>query len=257
MADHPKTLISFRLHCAHALFWLDSDAVKKADWRLIAGGIDPYPAVRLEAKKRLRELHESAIRLWSGEPDVPEPPEMPDVNTLDWLRAVIFVKRLRQWVIPQIRKQAANTESVPVNPNVPAEPPITVMSWQEVAEKLERLRSQGEPFTTQRKLVTQIGGSSPGTVNKAIHNTPSLQAWAGVGEHKVVAAPKARSLNDVVTDRTAQSTEPDPAEEAEIREFVESADPETKGWFLAIPREAQLDYLHDPDRHPRILGRKA
>jgi hypothetical protein len=268
MVDPPKTLKGFRLRCSLALRWLDSEAVKNADWRPAAGGINSYSAVRLEAQKQLRELHKDAIRLWSGEPDVQEPPEMPDVNKLDWVRAVAYVKRLRQWVIPQDRKQqAANAERLPDSPNglsklpngsapvTDGEPAGIPPTKEQVAERLERLRSQGEPYTSQRELAKQVH-SSPATVNHAIQHTLSLRAWAASGKRRIAAQPRAQSLNDVVTDRAAQGREPDPVDEAAIREFLESADPETEGWFLALSRQDQLDYLHDPDEHRRILGRK-
>ena len=78
------------------------------------------------------------------------------------------------------------------------------MSWQEVAKRLEELRKQGEPFTSQRKLAKDLGCSAS-WVNKAIKETPALHGWA-----KRQAAPKAQSLNEVVTDRTAESREPNP-----------------------------------------------
>jgi hypothetical protein len=132
--------------------------------------------------------------------------------------------------------------------------PATGMPWQEAAERLENLRSQGEPFTSQQKLAKQLLCSSQ-TINKAIHNTPSLKVWANVEQKKSVI-PKAQSINEVVTDRTPQSQEIDPVDEAAIREFIEKADPETKAWFLALSQEDQLAYLDDPGQYPKILGRK-
>jgi hypothetical protein len=126
------------------------------------------------------------------------------------------------------------------------------LTWQEAAERLERLRAQGEPFTTQAKMADQLGCSSA-MINKAIKNTPKLRTWA---KPQTAAGPGAQSLSDVVTDRTAQSREPDPADDAAIREFVEGADPQTRAWFLALSTEQQLEYLNDPDQHPKILGRK-
>jgi hypothetical protein len=130
-------------------------------------------------------------------------------------------------------------------------PPGAGMTWQEVAERMERLRTQGEPFTSQHKLAKQLGCSS-GTINKAIRETPSLKPWA----ERKAAAPRAQSLDPVVTDRAAQGRELDPADDAAIREFIEKADPQVKAWFLALPVEEQLEVVNDPDKHRKILGRK-
>jgi hypothetical protein len=116
---------------------------------------------------------------------------------------------------------------------------------------LDRLRGQGEPFTSQSKLAEQFGCSSA-TINKAIKNTPALQTWA---KPTAATAPKAQSLNAVVTDCTAQRRELRPEDEAAVREFIETAVPEVKAWFLALPTEAQLEVLDDPDQYQTILGR--
>ena len=131
------------------------------------------------------------------------------------------------------------------------------MSWQEAAERLERLRTQGEPFTSQQKLGDDLGCSSS-TINKAIMKTPTLHAWANARSARQPAeVSRAQSLNNPVTDRTAQNRELDPKDEAAIREFIEQADPETKACFLARGRsKTQLAYLDDPDKHQKILGRK-
>ncbi len=105
-------------------------------------------------------------------------------------------------------------------------------------------------------------GCSSGTINKAIKNTPSLQAWA---KPKDVTAPKAQSLSsmkhgeyvDVVTDRTPSSA-PDPADEAAIREYLEQEDlrPDERAFFNGLSPKDQLEFLDDPDKHQKILGRK-
>jgi hypothetical protein len=124
------------------------------------------------------------------------------------------------------------------------------LTWQETAKRLERLRSQGEPFTSQGRLAEQFGCSS-GTINKAVQKTPSLQAWA----KQLGATPKAESINDVVMDRTAQRREPNPVDDAAVREFIERADSETRAWFLALSPEDQIEFVNDPDKHQKILGR--
>jgi hypothetical protein len=63
------------------------------------------------------------------------------------------------------------------------------------------------------------------------------------------------TLNEVVTDRTAQRCELDPEDEAALREFIENAEPEVKAWFLALPTDVQLEVLDDPDPYQKILGR--
>jgi hypothetical protein len=127
------------------------------------------------------------------------------------------------------------------------------MAWQEAAERMERLRRQGEPYTSQHKLAEQFGCSS-WTINKAIKETPPVQVWA----KRSGAAPRAQSINDAVTDRTAQSREPDPEDDAAIREYLErdNLTPEERAFFNGLSREDQLFYLNDPDKHQKILGRK-
>jgi hypothetical protein len=148
----------------------------------------------------------------------------------------------------------AEAERKPTNPNPQASAEETTgITWQQAAERLNRLRQQGEPWTSQRKLAKQLGCSSA-TINKAIHETPSLHAWA---KHQTAATPKAQSLNEVVTDSTAQSREPDPADDAAIREYLErDLTPEERAFFNGLSREDQLDFLDDPDKHGKILGRK-
>jgi hypothetical protein len=143
----------------------------------------------------------------------------------------------------------------PVEPDRagPAEPEVG-MTWQEAAERLERLRAQGEPWTSQHKMAKLFGCSS-GTINKAIKETPELRAWA---KRQTAAAPRAQSLNDVVTDRTAQSRELGPDDEVAIREYLEREDltPEERAFFNSLSPEDRLDFLDDPDKHQKVLGRK-
>jgi hypothetical protein len=95
-------------------------------------------------------------------------------------------------------------------------------------------------------------GCSRSTVHKAVQNTPELQAWA----RRQRSSAKAQSMNEVVTEAAEQDKEPDPEDEAAIREYVERADAQSRAWFLAQKREDQLAFLNDPDRHDKILGRK-
>ncbi|HKI33597.1 MAG TPA: hypothetical protein VKA46_17210 [Gemmataceae bacterium] len=142
-------------------------------------------------------------------------------------------------------------------PNTSSAEP-TGMSWQEVVERLQRLRTQGEPFTSQKKLADVFGCSSY-TINKAIKETPALHVWAKARSAKQsTAAPRAQSLNDVVTDRTAQNRELDPADDVAIREYLEREDLTSaeRAFFNSLTQEDQLDFLNDPDKHRNILGRK-
>lgn len=123
------------------------------------------------------------------------------------------------------------------------------MTWQEAAERLERLREQGEPWTSQRAMADKLKCSAA-TVGRAIEQTPELKTWAAPA-----GKPRAQSMTAVVTDGTAQSRELSPEDNAAIREFIETAEPEVKAWFLSLPVDEQLAHLDDPERHDRISGR--
>jgi hypothetical protein len=103
------------------------------------------------------------------------------------------------------------------------------MSVEDVAERLNRLRLQGEPWTSQEKVAKRIGCSSS-TVNKAIDTTTiaELKAWA-----KPEAAPRAvgqgQSPGPGAGELAPVSREPDPANAAaedELRDLAENADAE-------------------------------
>ena len=124
------------------------------------------------------------------------------------------------------------------------EGPETGMSWQDARDRMERLRAQGEPWTSYQKLAAQIGCSTA-TLYKAIQRTPELSTWAG---RQPAAAPRAQSISDVVTDHTAQSTEPDPADDvaAQLRKAVEEAGPDERAFLHemgAASREFQCWYI--------------
>lgn len=127
----------------------------------------------------------------------------------------------------------------------PTTPEPEGKSWNEVAKRLERLRAQGESFTSQAKLAKAIGCSAF-TVNKAIHSNADLQQWA----KRPGAVPKAQSITPVVTDTASQSREPDPADDAAIREYLErNLTPDERAFFNSLSREGQLVFLDDPDAH--------
>lgn len=152
-------------------------------------------------------------------------------------------------------KAIASADKSPNNGTPEAAVDVDGITWQDAAERMERLRKQGVAFTSQRRLAGDFGCSSA-TINKAIKATPSLQMWA----KQPIAAPRSQSINDVVIDRTSQCTETNPEDDAAIREFIENADPETRGWFQALSEDDQLFHLDEPnklDEKGRILGRKA
>jgi hypothetical protein len=167
-----------------------ADVVSACDALLgwVAAGHLPNPP-RVVAG-RLRTLLDAATML----PDAPPTPI--DAAVISATRSISdlvrLVKLLRQW--------AAGLA-------VPSSGATAGLSWQQAAERLERLRSQGEPFTSQHLLAKQLG-CSPATINKAIKESPSLSTWAT----RKAAAPKAQGLHEVVTDRTAQGSEPNPAD---------------------------------------------
>jgi hypothetical protein len=243
------SLPTFLAECDAALEWLCNQQGRP--WHT-AGTLDSLPSVYQQARDCLRCLVETAIRL--APVGKPPPIEMAHVKALhdeNVSMAMLRVKQLKHWAASLLATDTEHTP--PVGPcDQPAEQ-AAHMTWQKVAERLERLRTQGEPFTSQHNLAKQLCCSS-GTINKAIRETPSLHAWA----KKTDAAPRAQSLNDVVTDRTAQSRELDPSEETAIREYLEREDltPEARAFFNSLSTEDQLDFLDDPDKHQRVLGRK-
>lgn len=243
------SVLRFLAKCLGTFKWLKE--MHGRNWQ-VAGGLDSpdkgaYPHVR----RALDELLDAAVEL---PVQVESPVTAIDVrNVQNVTEARVLVKR---WIIWARELDAAATADVDSEGRA-AKSETTGMTVPEVAKQLECIRSQGQPWSSYNKLASQIGCSSR-TVHTAVQGTPELKAWANSSGR---VASKAQSLNPVVTDRTAQSTEPDPADEAAIREFIENADPQTKAWFLALPCEKQLDVLNDPDAHGieeqvRILGRK-
>src|SRR5262249_22706866 len=92
----------------------------------------------------------------------------------------------RLWVWPFVPDQLCETPE-PQTEGDERKPNAGRMTWQEAAKRLECLRSQGEPFTSQHKLAGVFGCSS-GTINKAIRSSPQLEKWAKPPE----AAPRAQ-----------------------------------------------------------------
>ena len=125
------------------------------------------------------------------------------------------------------------------------------MSSDEAAPRLERLRSQGEEFQTQRHYETEFG-CSLATINKALKTSEALKAWSGEG----AASPRTQSLTPIVLDKTKDAEQLSPSDEAAIRGFIEDAGPADKAWFLGLSIADQLDFIYDPDKYGKILGRK-
>jgi hypothetical protein len=126
--------------------------------------------------------------------------------------------------------------------------PAAGMTRQEAAKRLERLRSQGEPWTSFAKMAEQLGCSS-GTVHKAVCNTPSLQDWARQpeGAPRTVGQARCRTTRTEGADKAmtdnARSRELSPENEVAIREYIEQADPSDRAMFQAMPTEKQLELL--------------
>jgi hypothetical protein len=169
--------------------------------------------------------------------------------------ALAAVKDLRTRLVVHLRA-SADAEAVPPATAVAvaghdggAHKPVAPMPWREAAERMDRLRALGEPYTSQEKLASQIG-CAPSTVNRAIHETPSLRGWA-----KRPAAPRAQQgLEGKPLDGTAQRREPAPADaaaETEILKKLQDAEPEERA-FLNCIRSAspkfQLWYLELPTK---------
>jgi hypothetical protein len=202
----------------------------------------------------LYQLRESVDAM----PDAPTPPESRHVNYLSYNIPLEVAKELKRWrdwaAAASVEVPDRNVAEVKSSEQPAEQPDKETLTLQEVTERLERLCKQGEKYTSQHKLAAQIG-CSPAQVNKAFNKNDSLRAWMN---SKPGAAPKAQSINPVVTDRTAQSTEPDPADDAAIREYLERENltPEERAFFNSLSRENQLMFLNDPDKHRRILSRK-
>jgi hypothetical protein len=132
------------------------------------------------------------------------------------------------------------------------------MSVEEAAERLNRLRLQGEPFTSQHQLATQVGCSS-GTINKAIHSKDELAAWAKPPEAAPRAVGQPRKKKPGGADQRAEPDDAEPAvagheadpadaaAEVELRRRIESdheerafvnemarATPEFQQWYLGL-----------------------
>jgi hypothetical protein len=142
-------------------------------------------------------------------------------------------------------KDATTTPPVAPPPEQPAVGSEQGMTWQEAAERTERLRSQGEQWPGYREMAKRLNDCSTATVSKAVRSSPELTKWA-----KPQAAPRAKQSldreNNTVADNATQQREPDPQEDvadAELRQLVEDAEPEERA-FLNEIRGASRAFLH-------------
>jgi len=144
------------------------------------------------------------------------------------------------------------------------------VDWQDIRDRLLRLRSQGEPFTSQRQLAQQLE-CSLATINKALNSCNTLKGWAARSRGQ----PRTQSLNEIVTDNTPSQREPDPADSLPDDEvdrifalLLAVAQPEERGWLNALDADKRRELVRlyqeqQNDQHPedeapngnRILGR--
>jgi hypothetical protein len=208
----PKQLAELQSYRDDSAFWAEAERL----WRDWLGCAIPFD----EASWRTL-----AYRLGLG---------LPDAIDKDWLH---------KHLVPALyAKQAGDIPPLAsghgTKPTRPADPPG--LSRREAAERLERLRLQGERWTSYGTMGQRIGCSAA-TVFKAVKERDELRRWA---THPA-AAPRAQSLNAVLIDSTAQTVHPNPADEAAIREYLEREDltAEERAFFQDQSREVQLELL--------------
>jgi hypothetical protein len=154
-------------------------------------------------------------------------------------------------------KELLHTQSgeVPAAPPLPA-PENSRLSVKDTAERLEQKRSHGEKFVSQGKLAKDLG-CSKSTIHGAIYTSVLLQKWAGVIDKG--GTPRAGSLNKQILDNTPDQHSPnhtDDVGDAELIRLIEEATPEARAWLQSLSLEEQRDFVNDPDRCSRILGRR-
>jgi hypothetical protein len=127
--------------------------------------------------------------------------------------------------------------------------------WQELADRLERLRSQGEPWTSYDEMRKRFEPMpSTQTLHKAVHSTPNLTAWAGRPPTPRRQAPERsrQELKGQAFEDIPQEHEPDPADaagEADLRKVFENAEPDERAFLNSIgdaPRDYQSWYISEP-----------
>lgn len=109
-----------------------------------------------------------------------------------------------------LRREVGREKQPAGNGGARGRPPgHTETAWREVQRRLLELADQGEPYTNTRELAKRYH-CALGTVSKAISDSPNLKGWRRL-TGKSRRAPRAQSLNEVVTDSTEQTRESDPA----------------------------------------------
>ena len=138
----------------------------------------------------------------------------------------------------------------------------TRVAWQEVRDRLDELRIQGEPYTSQGKLAKQLKVSRS-TINKAISNSAPLKLWMRQANASK-GSPRAERMTDKTLGNAAQTTEPGPHEtlthEEElhlIAELLDKASPKERADLnakstaeLAALAMQYRDHLGDSEPSP-------
>ena len=167
----------------------------------------------------------------------------------------------------------------------PADPRSTTETdWRDVQRRLLELYERGERYTSIANLADRLG-CGKATVQKAIKPEQSsldrldegARAEASSAARKLAGwqarttrakgAPRATSIDDVVTGNAAQGREPDPANKAEgadweieFARLIEDAQPHERAKLNELEDEQRKELVailrQDPDNYDRILGRK-
>ncbi len=144
--------------------------------------------------------------------------------------------------------------------------------WRDVRDRLERMRKQGEKYTSQADLAKRVR-CAKSTISKAIRNSPKLAKWMDKSR-KDRAAPGVTELNEVVADNARQETEVDPSDvltgddvDTALARLIGQAKPEERAQLNALDDEkrramARLYYAQQRDEEPSPLdddppGRRA
>ena len=164
------------------------------------------------------------------------------------------------------RIHVARLKAGPPASEIAQKPPTAETNWRDVQRLLLEMCDNGEAYTNLRDLMERTGCRSTSTVSKAIKRSTTLNAWQA-RYTKGKASPRASSLTEVHLDNTAQTREPDPAEEAETNDveivfarLIQEAQPEERAKLNDMPAEQRRQLValvqNDPDRYDRVLGRK-
>jgi len=168
------------------------------------------------------------------------------------------LRQHRQRVVERVRKRiTAIRKVIAVEPTDAAGGDGDGQIWQEVQAELERLRLQGERYSSQQKLADRIG-CTKFLVQKAIANGPvELREWASRqrGASRKNASQKAAAA---AFDKTPQGREDDPAEKLHdcdvdivLAKLLDEASPKERarinGMTPAEKRQLAETVYRDPD----------